>query len=411
MNGAEKSDLPTVPTKPTNKAGRPAAEPGEGSGGIDRNVALQSTLRTQSRDAVSQAQDRIRAAVTRNKREKLTALLHHVDVDALRWAFFSLKKQAAPGVDGATWEHYAADLDRNLIDLHARVQRGAYRALPSRRQYIPKADGKQRPLGIAAIEDKIFQAAVVAIPTPIGEAEFLGFSYRAAFSCIISYHYLIVSPRISHPNNVLAGQYSWVSLLRRPDEYPYTICAGHEAALRKIRPSGRIIRMSLKQRGRAMRQFDFAPFSRSTVGFDRLFSMLDQVDDVEGTVPNYPPYNIERSGENAYSISVAVAGFAETDLSLEVKENTLAIRGKKQTGGEEKRGDVLYQGIAGRNFERNFQLADHVQVKGASLENGLLHVDLVRVVPEAMKPRAIPIKTAGKVGTKNLEGTAAKIAA
>ena len=160
-----------------------------------------------------------------------------------------------------------------------------------------------------------------------------------------------------------------------------------------------------------MRQFDFAPFSRSTVGFDRLFSMLDQVDDVEGTVPNYPPYNIERSGENAYSISVAVAGFAETDLSLEVKENTLTIRGKKQTSGEEKSGDVLYQGIAGRNFERNFQLADHVQVKGASLENGLLHVDLVRVVPEAMKPRVIPIKTAGKVTTKNLEGTAAKIAA
>jgi len=126
---------------------------------------------------VSQAQDRIRGAVTRGKKEKLTALLHHITVDVLRQAFFNLKKGAAPGVDGVTWVDYAADLDRNLTDLHARVHRGAYRALPSRRRYIPKADGKQRPLGIAAIEDKIVQAAVVAILTPIYEAEFLGFSY------------------------------------------------------------------------------------------------------------------------------------------------------------------------------------------------------------------------------------------
>jgi len=126
---------------------------------------------------VSQAQDRIRGAVTRDKKEKLTALLHHITVDALRGAFFDLKKRAAAGVDGVTWVDYAADLDRNLTDLHARVHRGAYRALPSRRRYIPKADGKQRPLGIAAIEDKIVQAAVVAILTPIYEAEFLGFSY------------------------------------------------------------------------------------------------------------------------------------------------------------------------------------------------------------------------------------------
>ncbi len=156
-----------------------------------------------------------------------------------------------------------------------------------------------------------------------------------------------------------------------------------------------------------MRAFDFAPFYRSTVGFDRLFSMLDQVGGGEAAAPGYPPYNIERSGENAYTISVAVAGFADADLSIEVKENTLKIRGNKQTGGEEKNGDMIYQGIAERNFERNFQLADHVQVKGASLENGLLQVDLVRVVPEAMKPRAIPITTASKV----VEGTAVKIAA
>src|SRR6516164_1669635 len=100
-----------------------------------------------TRQAVTQAQDRIRGAVTRNEKEKLTALLHHVSIDVLRWAFFNIKKQAAPGVDGLTWVDYAADLDRNLADLHARVHSGAYRALPSRRRYIPKADGKQRPLG------------------------------------------------------------------------------------------------------------------------------------------------------------------------------------------------------------------------------------------------------------------------
>jgi RNA-directed DNA polymerase len=177
MNSAEKSDLPIVPTKPTNKAGRPAAEPVEGSGGIKRNAALQSTLRTQSRDAVSQAQARIRDAVTRNRNEKLTSLLHHVDVDVLRWAFFSLKRHAAPGVDALTWDRYAEDLEESLERLHAQVHAGSYRALPSRRQYIPKPDGRKRPLGIAAIEDKVVQAAVVAILTPIYEAEFLGFSY------------------------------------------------------------------------------------------------------------------------------------------------------------------------------------------------------------------------------------------
>ena len=155
-----------------------------------------------------------------------------------------------------------------------------------------------------------------------------------------------------------------------------------------------------------MHTFDFAPFYRSTVGFDRLFSMLDQVGGVEGAAaPGYPPYNIKRSGENAYNISVAVAGFTGADLSIEVKENTLTIRGNKQSNEES---DLIYQGIAERNFERSFQLADHVQITGASLENGLLQVDLLRVVPEAMKPRAIPITTAKKV---LLEGKAAKIAA
>jgi molecular chaperone IbpA len=165
--------------------------------------------------------------------------------------------------------------------------------------------------------------------------------------------------------------------------------------------------MSLKQRGHAMRTFNFAPLYRSTVGFDRMFSMLDQLDGTEGSVPSYPPYNIERNGENAFRISVAVAGFTDADLSIEAKENTLTIRGEKQTNDEEKSGDVLYKGIAERTFERSFQLADHVVVKGASLANGLLHVDLVREIPEAMKPRAIPIASSSKV--LNVEPT--KVAA
>jgi RNA-directed DNA polymerase len=171
MNGTEQSDSSIIPRKSANKAARAAAEPMEGSGGTKRNAGLQSSVRTQSRAAVSQAQGRIREAVTRNKKERLTALLHHVGTDCLRWAFFNLKKRAAPGVDEVTWDQYAENLEANLADLHARVHAGTYRALPSRRKYIPKADGRQRPLGIAAIEDKIVQAAVVAILTPI--------SYRA----------------------------------------------------------------------------------------------------------------------------------------------------------------------------------------------------------------------------------------
>jgi molecular chaperone IbpA len=135
-----------------------------------------------------------------------------------------------------------------------------------------------------------------------------------------------------------------------------------------------------------MRTFDLAPLYRSTVGFDRLFSMLDGFE----AAPGYPPYNIERTGENDYRISVAVAGFAENELSIESKENTLTIKGEKQVK-EDKAGEVLYQGIAARAFERVFQLADYVVVKGASLENGLLHVDLVREIPEAKKPRQIAI--------------------
>ncbi len=138
-----------------------------------------------------------------------------------------------------------------------------------------------------------------------------------------------------------------------------------------------------------MRTFDLAPLYRSTVGFDRLFSLLDQ--GLEGAAPGYRPYNIERTGDNEYRVTVAVAGFSEPELSIVAKENTLTIRGEKNAKEEENRGEVLYQGIAARAFERVFQLADFVQVKGAKLENGLLHVDLVREIPEAKKPRTIPI--------------------
>jgi molecular chaperone IbpA len=138
-----------------------------------------------------------------------------------------------------------------------------------------------------------------------------------------------------------------------------------------------------------MRTFDLTPLYRSTVGFDRLFSMLDQGAGFDAA-PGYPPYNIERTGEHDYRITVAVAGFGQDELSIEAKENTLTIRGEKQEK-QEKTGEVIYQGIAARAFERVFQLADFVQVKGAALENGLLHVDLVREIPEAKKPRTIPI--------------------
>jgi molecular chaperone IbpA len=140
-----------------------------------------------------------------------------------------------------------------------------------------------------------------------------------------------------------------------------------------------------------MRHYDLTPLYRSTVGFDRLGSLLDTLNAYEGDAPAYPPYNIERVSENDYRISMAVAGFSDADLDIEVKEHTLSIRGDKQA--EQENLTYLHRGIAARSFERRFQLADHVVVKGASLENGLLHVDLVREIPEAMKPRTIEITT------------------
>ena len=177
MHGREKSDPAIIATKPTNKAGRPAAEPVERRAGTKGNADQQSTRRAQDRESVSQALERVRQAARQRKKERFTALFHHLSVDLLRLSFFALKRDAAPGVDGLTWRDYEADLDRKLEDLHARVHRGAYRALPSRRRYIPKADGRQRPLAIAALEDKIVQKATVAVLNAIYEEDFLGFSY------------------------------------------------------------------------------------------------------------------------------------------------------------------------------------------------------------------------------------------
>ena len=155
-----------------------------------------------------------------------------------------------------------------------------------------------------------------------------------------------------------------------------------------------------------MRTFDLNPLYRSTVGFDRLFNLLDSTGGVETSAQTYPPYNIERTGENEYRVTMAVAGFGEDDLSIEAKENTLTVKGEKKNETEEKGNEFLYRGIAARAFERRFQLADHVEVKGATLENGLLHIDLVREIPEAMKPRTIAIgKTKAKA--KQIDAAAA----
>lgn len=147
-----------------------------------------------------------------------------------------------------------------------------------------------------------------------------------------------------------------------------------------------------------MRAFDFSPLFRSTVGFDRLFDMLDSVPQLDAA-QSYPPYNIERTGETHYRITLAVAGFAEKELTAEVREGVLTVQGKRADEAEAQ--DYLYRGIAGRAFERRFQLAENVEVKSAKLENGLLHIDLERTVPEEQKPRRVPINGAG---LKTIEG-------
>src|ERR1700737_3736086 len=187
MNGPEKSDPAIVAMKLANKAEGPsvaravgepcAAEPVERRAGTKGNAGQQSTCRTQSRESVSQALERIRKVARERKKERFTTLFQHINVDLLEEAFYALKENAAPGVDRLRWRDYEADLERKLEDLHGRVQRGAYRALPSRRVYIPKPDGRQRPLAVAALEDKIVQRAVVALLNAIYEEDFLGVSY------------------------------------------------------------------------------------------------------------------------------------------------------------------------------------------------------------------------------------------
>ena len=152
-----------------------------------------------------------------------------------------------------------------------------------------------------------------------------------------------------------------------------------------------------------MRNFDLSPLYRSTVGFDRLFGMLDSLGNFEGAAPTYPPYNIERTGDDAYRISMAVAGFSDEDISIEAHRNVLTVKGEKNENAEQDGGEVLYRGIASRAFERRFQLADFVEVQGAELRNGLLHIDLKRNIPEEMKPRKIEISALNGKNAKQIE--------
>ncbi len=163
MHGSEESDSVVVAVKPTNKAERSAAEPVEPRTGTEGNAGQQSTCRAQDRESVSQALERVRQAARQRKKERFTSLLHHVDRAMLRTAFYAIKRDAAPGVDGVTWETYE------------QAQAGTYRELPSRRSYIPKEDGSRRPLAVAALEDKIVQKATAAVLSAIYEEDFLGF--------------------------------------------------------------------------------------------------------------------------------------------------------------------------------------------------------------------------------------------
>ena len=176
-NKQEKSDPSTVAERPANKPGQPGAESAEPREGTEGNAGEQHTCRTPSRESVFQGLERVREAAKQRKKERFTALLHHVTIDLLKDAYSWLKREAAPGVDGRTWQSYKQNLETNLVELHTRIHRGSYRALPSKRRYIPKPDGRQRPLGIAALEDKIVQRAVVEVLNAIYEEDFLGFSY------------------------------------------------------------------------------------------------------------------------------------------------------------------------------------------------------------------------------------------
>jgi RNA-directed DNA polymerase len=177
MHERGKSDSPVVPAKPPNKAAEAAAEAVEGRGLAEGNTASKTRPGRSAGSGAPSALDRVREVARRDKDARFTALLHHVDLDRLRVAYWALSPKAAPGVDGVTWEVYGRGLEANLRDLHQRLQSGRYQARPSRRAYIPKADGRQRPLGIATLEDKILQRAVVEVLNAIYEVDFLGFSY------------------------------------------------------------------------------------------------------------------------------------------------------------------------------------------------------------------------------------------
>jgi RNA-directed DNA polymerase len=177
MNGHGRSDGPVVPANLPNKAARAAAEVGEERGPAKGNTAGKTHPGHSAGPGASNALERVREVARRDKEARFTALLHHVSPGRLRAAYWAIRPQAAPGVDGVTWADYGQDLEANLQDLHARVQAGRYRAKPSRRAYIPKADGRQRPLGIASLEDKIVQRAVVEVLNAVYEVDFRGFSY------------------------------------------------------------------------------------------------------------------------------------------------------------------------------------------------------------------------------------------
>src|ERR1700684_2480858 len=177
MNGGEKSYSVIVAGKLPNEAVPTAQEAVEPRAGAKENAHRQSTRRTLSRAGVTQALERVRQRARRKKKEKFTALLHHINPESLKLAFYALKRDASPGADGMTWDEYEQNLDTRIEDLHGRVHRGAYRPQPARRSYIPKADGKQRPLAIAALEDKIVKGATVMVLNAIYEGDFSGFSY------------------------------------------------------------------------------------------------------------------------------------------------------------------------------------------------------------------------------------------
>src|SRR3989441_795954 len=177
MHVLEKSDCVVVPVNQPNKGGQPSAEVGEGRAQTKENIVQSHMHPTQSGKRMSQGLDGVRKAAKERKQERFTALLHHLNVDLLRDSFYALQRKASPGVDGVTWQEYETGLEDRLVDLHSRVHRGVYRAKPSRRVFIPKADGRQRPLGVAALEDKIVQQAVVTILNQIYEVDFKGFSY------------------------------------------------------------------------------------------------------------------------------------------------------------------------------------------------------------------------------------------